>query len=632
MKKLLLFLAFISFFVGKAQIGIGTNTPNVSSELDITSTKKGILIPRMTAVQRDAINSPANGLKIYVTDDNAFYYYNGSQWIRIVGTNNNNKKINDLQDGKSDNDGSQNGSSIFLGVDAGLNDDSTDNQNVGVGFQSLQANINGTHNTAYGYKSLYSNINGDNNVANGNGALYSNTQGSGNIANGNSALFSNSTGNSNIASGNSALVSNTSGNNNIAIGSVSLYSNTTGNNNIATGVLALFSNTTGHGNVAVGTSALFNNMVKNNLVAVGDSALYYNGVGAGRYEGIFNCAIGSKALYSNTKGSRNTAIGYETLRNNIDGINNTSIGYNSLIFNTSGSNNTAIGTTALYKNIIGNDNTAIGYSSLSQNIGSSNTAIGQNALKLNTNGYLNTAIGVNSLSTNTIGQYNTSIGGGSLAQNINGNYNTAIGVRALGGLTTGNHNTALGYYAFLSGNFTNSSAIGDGATVTANNQVRIGDAVTSIGGPVAWTVVSDARFKKDIKENVIGLDFILQLRPVTYHLNTDAMANFLHKTDKQRKFASEKAQERILQTGFIAQEVEKTAQRLEYDFSGVDKPKNKNDYYGLRYSQFVVPLVKATQEQQKIIKQQQEEINQLKKLVSKIQEQFNQLVKSFKNK
>jgi trimeric autotransporter adhesin len=57
----------------------------------------------------------------------------------------------------------------------------------------------------------------------------------------------------------------------------------------------------------------------------------------------------------------------------------------------------------------------------------------------------------------------------------------------------------------------------------------------------------------------------------------------------------------VLYSGFLAQEVEKAARDANYDFSGVDKPKNKNDYYGLRYAEFVVPLVKAMQEQQKII-------------------------------
>jgi len=47
--------------------------------------------------------------------------------------------------------------------------------------------------------------------------------------------------------------------------------------------------------------------------------------------------------------------------------------------------------------------------------------------------------------------------------------------------------------------------------------------------------------------------------------------------------------------------VEQAAQSLGYDFSGVDAPKNEHDFYGLRYAEFVVPLVKAIQEQQEII-------------------------------
>jgi len=64
-----------------AQVGVGTTTPDASSALDITSTTKGLLIPRMTETQRDAISSPATGLMIYQTDGTVgFYYYNGSSW------------------------------------------------------------------------------------------------------------------------------------------------------------------------------------------------------------------------------------------------------------------------------------------------------------------------------------------------------------------------------------------------------------------------------------------------------------------------------------------------------------------------------------------------------------------------
>ena len=75
----------------------------------------------------------------------------------------------------------------------------------------------------------------------------------------------------------------------------------------------------------------------------------------------------------------------------------------------------------------------------------------------------------------------------------------------------------------------------------------------------------------------------------------------MHTPDSLRLKDAEAITGSMLQTGFIAQEVEKTSQELGFDFSGVDKPKSKDDYYGLRYSEFVVPIVKAIQEQQKVI-------------------------------
>lgn len=69
-----------------SQVGIGTTTPDASSALEISSTDSGILIPRMTQVQRDAIVAPATGLLIYQTDNTAgFYYYNGTIWTTFGG-------------------------------------------------------------------------------------------------------------------------------------------------------------------------------------------------------------------------------------------------------------------------------------------------------------------------------------------------------------------------------------------------------------------------------------------------------------------------------------------------------------------------------------------------------------------
>jgi hypothetical protein len=121
-----------------------------------------------------------------------------------------------------------------------------------------------------------------------------------------------------------------------------------------------------------------------------------------------------------------------------------------------------------------------------------------------------------------------------------------------------------------------------------------------------WTNISDGRFKKNIKENVPGLEFINKLQPITYTLDATGIDNFLHKDLPQDKQTSEKAKvvmnkalaekEKVVYTGFVAQDVEKAAKELNYDFSGVDAAKNNKDLYGLRYAEFVVPLVKAVQE------------------------------------
>lgn len=68
------------------RLGIGTATPNASAILDLTSTTKGFLPPRMTAVQRDAIATPAAGLTIYDTTNNKADFYNGTVWRAFVST------------------------------------------------------------------------------------------------------------------------------------------------------------------------------------------------------------------------------------------------------------------------------------------------------------------------------------------------------------------------------------------------------------------------------------------------------------------------------------------------------------------------------------------------------------------
>lgn len=301
---------------------------------------------------------------------------------------------------------------------------------------------------------------------------------------------------------------------------------------------------------------------------------------------------------------------------------NSFIGFQTGFSNTTGYHNAAYGFRSLYSNTTGYQNTANGYRSLYSNTtGNYNTAMGNHALYNNTTGQWNTAIGQIALYFNTTGQCNTANGHWALHHNTSGYLNTAIGHRSMYENLSGINNTALGSYAFITGQlYSNSTAVGYLTYITASNQVRVGanNVVTSIGGPVGWTTVSDSRFKKDINETVPGLAFINKLRPVTYHMDIDRMAAFLKIPDSLRSKEAEAIKGGMLQTGFIAQEVEKAALELGFEFSGVDQPKNENDYYGLRYAEFTVPLVKAVQEQQKMIEALKLENEGLKEDIAKI--------------
>lgn len=87
MRKIYFTLLFIGF-VATAQTGIGTTTPNASAKLEIAATDKGLLIPRMTKTQREAItlSSAANGLMVYQTDDLAGFYVNTSTTTTVAWT------------------------------------------------------------------------------------------------------------------------------------------------------------------------------------------------------------------------------------------------------------------------------------------------------------------------------------------------------------------------------------------------------------------------------------------------------------------------------------------------------------------------------------------------------------------
>lgn len=275
------------------------------------------------------------------------------------------------------------------------------------------------------------------------------------------------------------------------------------------------------------------------------------------------------------------------------GVSNNGGDYNVFI----GTDAAAAHTTAGLSTIIGwragalgnhQGNTFVG-AQAGENVSSANvsTFIGEKAGQAVTTGVGNTMLGERAGLLTTTGFFNTFIGTTSAATNVGGSQLTLIGRNA----------------DVASPTLNNATAIGEGAIVNASNKVRIGNGtVTVIEGQVAFTNASDRRLKKDIRDLNSGLDFIQKLRPVSYHMKnlSDERINW----------------------GFIAQEVEELVgdENAILTISG-----DKDRTLGLRYTDFVAPLVKAIQEQQMEIEDLQSQLLKSKKQVEALEASIQNL-------
>jgi hypothetical protein len=339
-------------------------------------------------------------------------------------------------------------------------------------------------------------------------------------------------------------------------------------------------------------------------IGIGNSCLVQN------TSGYYNIALGSDALTANTSGSNNIALGNEALQRNTTGLFNIAIGSEAMWYNTTGTFNVVVGAGALTYGTTGYYNTAIGTGALNFANANYNTAVGYNSSYENTSGNANVTLGYYAGFWNTVGSGNSNIGY-KAAYNSTGSSNTSLGIYALYTNAAGGNNTALGSYSDVSSaSLSNSTAIGYGAVVNASNKVRVGNtSITSIGGQVGWSTFSDARIKQNVKQDVPGLAFINALRPVTYNYNVRKEDELLGKRDDIDAVGKYDI-EKIKFTGFIAQEVEAAASQAGYDFSGIDKTGN---VLSLRYSEFVVPIVKSVQElavQNEALKNKNDELEQ----------------------
>lgn len=224
--------AILIGFTAKSQVAINTAqaAPDSSAILDVSSTTKGILIPRLTTTQRSNIAAPALSLLVFDTDLKKFVFKSDTGWVIMatspevaskivdadantkveVEKNSNENKIRFTLNGvehfvmnRGTIEVNNTGGATYIGKEAGINEnyDAATN-NVGIGKQALKASVSGFNNVAVGSRALWSNAGGNDNVAVGTDALRSNDQAA-NTAIGTLAGAENN-GNGNVFVGNGA--------------------------------------------------------------------------------------------------------------------------------------------------------------------------------------------------------------------------------------------------------------------------------------------------------------------------------------------------------------------------------------------------------------------------------------------
>lgn len=415
--------------------------------------------------------------------------------------------------------------------------------------------------------------------------------------------FNNDLGDGNTFIGHTSGYSNLGGYSNTFLGIHSGYNNTGGNENTFVGRSSGYNNQTGSGNVFLGLQAGYNETGSNLLyIANSDTTSPLIWGDFQNQELRFNGSISIDNILQN-----------DTLTQLLVAANDGTVNWRDA--GTIGNDN--LGNHQVIQDLVpDSDNTY----NLGGNGNAYNSIYFDGALFINDTEFLHSRNGNIALGTNAApvasGTQNVAIGEEALLENSSGSSNVGVGTGALRFNSTGVENTAIGNDAGVSqfgiGSRNNTTTIGNGARATFSNQVRIGNtAVTSIGGVVDWSVVSDGRFKNAIREDVPGLAFIEKLRPVSYELNRQKLQTFLKGQDNEN--ASEELSGRT--TGFVAQEVAQLLDENGYVFSGVERPKHDQDHYSISYAQFVVPLVKGMQEQQQIIRELREELEALKSVI-----------------
>ena len=277
--------------------------------------------------------------------------------------------------------------------------------------------------------------------------------------------------------------------------------------------------------------------------------------------GNYNVAVGDEAGTAITTGDNNVMIGYSAGLLVNTATDCTIVGSLAGDAATTASGITLVGNKAGGGLTTGGDNTAIGKQALKvATEGSGNTAVGKDALEATTTASDNTAVGKFALTLNTEGERNTAIGVNSGKAVTTGVNNSFVGSEVGYNLTTGDANIYIGYNNTASAVGVDNEILiatngNGGGTNTIKFQTTGGSATLGLdGSDTSWAAASDSRLKKDVADSTVGLDFIKDLRPVTFKWNSkNAIADSLPQYDADSSdpiFGEGKSHH-----GFIAQEV-----------------------------------------------------------------------------